>query len=154
VTAAIVTPPLAPRLGRQGGPTPPAKLALTTSVLSTIRDDLGWQRHGNRNAQTAGPEPLLYAQVVKCEHLFVTAQGSAYGRLRRALDTGKPTIALAAAVELDYVSLPDALELVLRLVDDPKKFRRAALRWHARYCGDLLDVGLRRHTPYSPALLA
>jgi hypothetical protein len=94
------------------------------------------------------------AQVVKCEHLFVTAQGSAYGRLRRALDTGKPTIALAAAVELDYVSLPDALELVLRLVDDPKKFRRAALRWHARYCGDLLDVGLRRHTPYSPALLA
>ena len=52
--------------------------------------------------------------------MFVTSQGSAYGRLRRALDTGNPTIALAAAAELDYISLPDALELVLLLVDDPE----------------------------------
>jgi hypothetical protein len=71
----------------------------------------------------------------------VTSQGSSYGRLRRALDTGNPTIALAAAAELDFVSLPDSLELVLLLVDEPPKFRRAALRWHARYCGDLPDVG-------------
>lgn len=42
------------------------------------------------------------------EHVFVTSQGSAYGRLRRALDTGNRTIALAAAAELDFVSLPDA----------------------------------------------
>ena len=76
-----------------------------------------------------------------CEHLFVTSQGSPYGRLRRALDTGNATIALAAAADLDYVSLPDALELVLLLVDDPRKFRRAALRWHARYCGEVPDVG-------------
>jgi hypothetical protein len=93
-------------------------------------------------AQTAGPPSrLLYAQIVTCEHPFVTSQGSAYGRLRRALDTGNPTIALAAAAELDFVSLPEALELVLLLVDDPTKFRRAALRWHARYCGDVPDVG-------------
>jgi hypothetical protein len=39
------------------------------------------------------------------------------------------------------LSASDALELVLLLVDDPKRFRRAALRWHARYCGDLPDVG-------------
>jgi hypothetical protein len=71
----------------------------------------------------------------------VTSQGSAYGRLRRALDTRNPTIALAAASELDFVSLPDALELVLLLVDDPKRFRRAALRWHARYCAEVPDVG-------------
>jgi hypothetical protein len=71
----------------------------------------------------------------------VNAQGSTYGRLCRALDTGNPTIALAAAAELDYVSLPDALEIVVLLVDEPRKFRRAALRWHARYCGDLPDVG-------------
>jgi hypothetical protein len=57
------------------------------------------------------------------------------------LDTGNPTIALAAAAELDFVSLPDALELVLLSVDEPARFRRAALRWHARYCGDLADVG-------------
>jgi hypothetical protein len=32
-----------------------------------------------------------------CEHLFVTAQGSACARFRRALDSGNPTVALAAA---------------------------------------------------------
>ena len=73
--------------------------------------------------------------------MFVTSQGSAYARFRRALDGGNPTIALAAATELDFVSLPDALELVLLLVDEPGKFRRAALRWHARYCGEVSDVG-------------
>jgi hypothetical protein len=41
------------------------------------------------------------------------------------------TVAQATATELDFVSLPDALELVLLLVDDPRKFRKAALRWHA-----------------------
>jgi hypothetical protein len=97
-----------------------------------------WQQ---RTLKPPAPSRLLYAQIVTCEHLFVTSQGSAYGRLRRALDTGNPTIALAAAAELDFVSLPDALELVLLLVDEPAKFRRAALRWHARYCGDLPDVG-------------
>jgi hypothetical protein len=70
----------------------------------------------------------------------VTSQGSAYGRFRKALDRGDATEALAAAAELDFVSLPDALEIVL-LVDEPGRFRRAALRWHARYCGDLTDVG-------------
>jgi len=70
----------------------------------------------------------------------VTSQGSPYGRLRRALDAGNPTIALSAA-ELHFVSLPDALEIVLLLVDEPGRFRRAALRWHARYCGELPDVG-------------
>jgi hypothetical protein len=73
--------------------------------------------------------------------LFVTSQGSAYGRFRRALDSRNATVALATATELDFVSLPDALELVLLLVDDPRRFRRAALRWHARYCGELPDVG-------------
>jgi hypothetical protein len=73
--------------------------------------------------------------------VFVTTQGSAYSRLRRALDAGNTTIALAAAAELDFVSLPDALEIVLLLVDEPGRFRRAALRWHARYCGELPDVG-------------
>ena len=55
--------------------------------------------------------------------------------------TGNPTLALAAAAELDFVSLPDALEIVLLLVNEPARFRRAALRWHARYSGDLPDVG-------------
>ena len=61
-------------------------------------------------------------------------QTSVYGRLRRALDTRNATIALAAAAELDYVGLSDALELVLLLLDtEPNRYSRAALRWHARY---------------------
>jgi hypothetical protein len=71
----------------------------------------------------------------------VTSQGSAYARFRRALDSRNTTVALATATELDFVSLPDALELVLLLVGDPKRFRRAALRWHARYCAEVPDVG-------------
>jgi hypothetical protein len=64
---------------------------------------------------------------VACEHLFVTSQGSAYGRFCRALDSQNATDAPATATELDFVSLPDALELVLLPVDDPGRLRRAAL---------------------------
>jgi DNA-binding FadR family transcriptional regulator len=85
------------------------------------------------------------------EHLFVTAQGSAYARFRRALDSRNATVAFASATELDFVSLPDALELVLLVVDDPRRFRRAALRWHARYCGEVPDVASRKPRPCSPA---
>ena len=45
----------------------------------------------------------------------MTSQGSAYTRFRLALDSGNATVAYATATELDFVSLPDALELVLRL---------------------------------------
>ena len=30
---------------------------------------------------------------------------------------------------------------LLLLVDDPRRFRRAALRWHVRYCAEVEDVG-------------
>ena len=65
-----------------------------------------------------------------CEHLFVTSQSSPYARFRRALDSQNVTVAYATATELDFVSLPEALELVLLVVDDPRRFHRAALRWH------------------------
>ena len=42
----------------------------------------------------------------------MASQGSAYARSRRALDTGNATVALATAIEFDFVSLSDALELV------------------------------------------
>ena len=86
-------------------------------------------------------DPGVTTRRHACEHPFVTSQGSVYGRFLRALDTGNHNLALAAAAELDYVSLPDALDLVLLLVDDPRRFRRAALRWHARCCGEVEDVG-------------
>lgn len=71
----------------------------------------------------------------------MTSQGSPYARFRRALDSRNATVAFATATELDFVSLPDAFELVLLVVDDSRRFRRAGLRWHARYCAEVPDVG-------------
>lgn len=72
----------------------------------------------------------------------MTSQGSAYGRLRKALDRGNTLQAMSAASELSHVGLADALELVLLLGRDraDAKFQRAALRWHARYCRENKDV--------------
>jgi hypothetical protein len=77
------------------------------------------------------------------EHLFVTSQGSAYGRFRRALDTGNANLALAAAADLEHVELADAFELLLLMLEsEPSRFERAALRWHGRYCREVSDVDL------------
>jgi uncharacterized membrane protein len=86
-----------------------------------------------------------------CEHLFVATQGSAYMRLRRALDCGNVTEALSAASELDFVSLAEALELTLLLADgDLEKYNRAALRWHVRFVEETRNVDIRE----SQAVLA
>jgi hypothetical protein len=78
-----------------------------------------------------------------CEHAFVTAQGSPYTRLRRALDHANVTEALSAAGELQHVGLVEALELCLLVCDQaPEKYGRAALRWHGRYCREVRDVTL------------
>jgi hypothetical protein len=86
----------------------------------------------------------IAAKVRQAEKLlFVTSEGSPYGRLRRALDTGNARIALAAAADLPHVGLADALELLLLLLDsEPARFERAALRWHGRYCREVTDVDL------------
>jgi hypothetical protein len=72
----------------------------------------------------------------------VTEPGSPYTRLRRALDHGKLAEALAAAAGLERVGLAEALELVLLLARDGEdaRFRRAAVRWQARYARELPDV--------------
>jgi hypothetical protein len=72
----------------------------------------------------------------------LTSPGSAYSRFRRALDTRNATAALAAAADLEHVGLVDALELVLLLREDGRRFERAALRWHARYIAETRDVGM------------
>ena len=65
----------------------------------------------------------------------MTAPGSAYACLRRALDHGNLTEALSAASEMEHVGLVEALELCLLLCDQaPEKYGRAALRWHGGYC--------------------
>jgi hypothetical protein len=81
-----------------------------------------------------------------CEHAFVTAQGSAYMRFRRALDRGNVAEALSAASELQFVSLADALELTLLLADrEPEKYDRAAARWHVRFLQEVPNVDLREN---------
>lgn len=73
-----------------------------------------------------------------CEHTFVTSQGSPHSRFKRALATGNPTIATAAAAELPRLSLADALGLCLVYREaDPERFERAAVRWHGRLCLEL-----------------
>ncbi len=75
--------------------------------------------------------------------MFVTSPRHAYAEFRRALDSRNVTAALSAAGALEHVGLADALELCLLLHDKaPKRFDRAALRWHARYCRDVGDVTL------------
>jgi len=72
--------------------------------------------------------------------VFVTSQGSAYHRFRRALDRGNVTEALSSASELEHVGLAEALELCLLLIKQPARFERAAPRWHERYCRETRDV--------------
>jgi hypothetical protein len=74
--------------------------------------------------------------------VFVTSQGSAYGRFRRAVDRGNVIAALSAASELPQLRLTEALELCLLLCDhEPERFSRAAVRWHGRYCREV-NAGL------------
>ena len=72
---------------------------------------------------------------------FVTSQGSAHTRFRRAVASGSPTLALAAAAELPRLGLEDALALVLVLTADPVRFDRATARWVARFVLEIRDVG-------------
>jgi hypothetical protein len=70
-----------------------------------------------------------------CEHAFVTAQGSTYSRLRRAIERKNVLVAWATAAELEHVDLGDALALVLLALDhDAPRFDKAAVRWHSRLC--------------------
>lgn len=67
--------------------------------------------------------------------------GSPLALFRRAVATGNPTIATSAAHELGTLSLKDALALTLLYRDqDPGRFDRAAVRWHARFCAEIRQL--------------
>jgi hypothetical protein len=96
------------------------------------------------------PRKLL-SETALCEHPFVTSQGSAYMRFRRALDRRNVTEVLSAASDLQFVGLAEALELTLLLADaDQEKYERAAVRWHVRFVYESKNVGIRE----SQAVLA
>jgi hypothetical protein len=73
----------------------------------------------------------------------LTAQATAHVRFRRALQSGSVTLALGAAAELGALDLEDAFELTLLLAaHEPRRYGRAAVRWHARFCVERQRVEL------------
>jgi hypothetical protein len=75
--------------------------------------------------------------------VFVTSQGSAHARFRRALATGNPLLVRAAAAELGSISLADALSICLVLLRaEPSRYGRAAVRFHARLVQEVARLEL------------
>src|SRR5215211_4636759 len=67
------------------------------------------------------------------EHVFVTSEGPAYARFRRALGRGDLFAASTHAKELAHVGLAEAFELALLILEkEPVRYEPAALRLHAR----------------------
>jgi hypothetical protein len=65
--------------------------------------------------------------------MFVTSQGHAYSRFRRALLTKNVRLIDAAARELAQISLEDALRILVALAEKrDQRFERAAARFAAR----------------------
>lgn len=81
--------------------------------------------------------------VAACEHVFVTSQGTAHGRFQRALERGSLEQAEDAARELGWLSLVDALALVVVYARrGSPKFEPAAVRWLARLALEGRDIRL------------
>jgi hypothetical protein len=79
------------------------------------------------------------------EHVFdtaMTSQGRPYSQFQRALATGNPLIACAAAAGLPELVLADQLALLLVLLSEPERYRRAAARWQANLCLELRTLTL------------
>src|ERR1700736_3677298 len=66
--------------------------------------------------------------------MFVTSDGNPYARFRRALQTGNEALVTAAALELPWIALDDALRICLVLRgSDADRYERAAVRWLGRF---------------------
>jgi hypothetical protein len=75
--------------------------------------------------------------------MFVTSQGGATARFRRALQTGNLLLIRAAAAELPRIGLGDAAAILLVIEQRAREtFERAALRWLARLCQESRRVCL------------
>ena len=71
----------------------------------------------------------------------MTSQGSAQGRFQRAIQRRNVFAAEMALREMDYISLANALTLLLAEAG-PQRFPRAAVRWHARFVEDAKGITL------------
>ena len=75
--------------------------------------------------------------------MFVTAQGSALTRYRRALERRHIFGAEVAAKEMAFLSLRDALGLLaLYAAEESPKFDKAAVRWLGRFALESDDLSL------------
>jgi hypothetical protein len=62
------------------------------------------------------------------------AKGHPHAHFQRAVERGNVVAAIAAAHQLGEMTLADALALCVLLAEkDPRRFDRAAVRWHGRY---------------------
>ena len=85
----------------------------------------------------------------------MSAQDSARTRFKRALASGDPLVATAAARELPRVRLDDALRLLLLYHHaHDRRFERAALRWHTRLCAETPRLRLAEAATALQALTA
>ena len=76
--------------------------------------------------------------------MFLSIKGSSYLNFLRALDRGDVLLIRAAAAELPYINLNDALRICMafRASSEPGLFERAAVRWLGRFCLEAKDVQL------------
>ena len=87
--------------------------------------------------------------------MFVTAQGSALTRYRRALERRHIFGAEIAAKEMAFLSLRDALGLVaLYASEESPKFDKAAVRWLGRLALESDDLSLEDAQLAAAALAA
>lgn len=83
--------------------------------------------------EPGGRRAQLRAVCVECEHTFVTSQGHAHARFRRALLTRNVILIDAAARELHHVGLDDALRVLVVFAERrDARYERAAARFAAR----------------------
>ena len=76
--------------------------------------------------------------------MFVTSDGSPYARLHRAIQARNFANITATAAELPYISLPDALGILLVIEDkDEDRFDAAAVRWAGRVALETPGLELR-----------
>lgn len=107
---------------------------------SVLEHDVDLKRPGRQLRRlVAGRAPIslratgLTLERKSCEHLFVTSQGAALTRYRRAIETKSMVLAEHAAREMGHVPLGDALALVLLYASARSpKAEPAAVRWLAR----------------------
>jgi hypothetical protein len=65
--------------------------------------------------------------------MFVTSDGSAYARLRRAIQARSLPLIRVSVAEVGHVGLPDALGILLVIeAQDDERFEAAAVRWAGR----------------------